>query len=177
MIYKKAETSTKFSPHLQSIKELLFDSLGVSIHQYTPEESSKEYAACSFSLEKRNIKFRSAKITPTKTGQFVSVWKRNHQGITCPFDASDAIDSVLISCQEKDNVGLFIFPKAVLLDKGILSTAQKEGKRGIRVYPPWDIATNNQAKNTQKWQSNYFITLQGNSHLDLNFARSLLFSH
>ena len=83
----------------------------------------------------------------------------------------------MISCREKDNLGLFIFPQAVLIDKGILSSVQKEGKRGIRVYPPWETATNNQAMTTQKWQSKYFITLRGNSPLDLNLARNLLFPH
>jgi hypothetical protein len=39
-----------------------------------------------------------------------------------------------------------------LADKGIITKNGKEGKRGIRVYPPWDIATNKQAEKTQRWQ-------------------------
>jgi hypothetical protein len=51
----------------------------------------------------------------------------------------------------------FIFPKSVLHQKGVLADDEKDGKRGFRVYPPWDIAENKQAKQTQEWQSKYFL--------------------
>jgi hypothetical protein len=51
------------------------------------------------------------------------------------------------------------FLKSVLADKGIITKNGKEGKRGIRVYPPWDIATNKQAEKTQSWQTKYFLLL------------------
>lgn len=40
------------------------------------EAESAEYGACRFALEGHSIVFRVAKITPTKTGQFVTLWKR-----------------------------------------------------------------------------------------------------
>lgn len=39
--------------------------------KYKQEIESQEYAACSFHIGNRHIKFRAAKITPTTTGQFV----------------------------------------------------------------------------------------------------------
>ena len=53
------------------------------------------------------------------------------------------------------------FPKKILYEQGILSDKNNEGKRGFRVYPPWDeITTNNQAKDTQTWQLKYFLEIK-----------------
>ncbi|TEB40617.1 hypothetical protein D0809_29700, partial [Flavobacterium circumlabens] len=98
-----------------------------------------EYSAYRFQLNGKNICYREAKITPTKTGQFVTLWKRNQSSKTIePFDASDAIDYIIISVRKQELFGQFIFPKSVLLAKGIFSTDAKEGIRATRVYPPWD---------------------------------------
>jgi hypothetical protein len=56
-----------------------------------------------------------------------------------------------------------------LQEKGILSDDNKEGKRGFRVYPPWDIAINKQAKQTQEWQLKYFLE----TPIDLEKAKHL----
>ena len=53
---------------------------------------STVYGACSFQLNDMKIEYRVSKTTPTKTGQFVTSWKRNAQGITTPFDISDDIN-------------------------------------------------------------------------------------
>jgi hypothetical protein len=45
----------------------------------------------------------------------------------------------------------------VFHQQGILSDNIKEGKRAIRVYPPWDKAENKQAIKTQAWQLLYFL--------------------
>jgi hypothetical protein len=103
------------------------------------------------------IIYRQAKITPIKIGQFVTLWKRNETGITAPFDLNDALDFAIIWVKTTENNGKFIFPKAILHEKGILSNDQKGGKRGFRVYPPWDKAENRQAQATQKWQLDYFL--------------------
>jgi hypothetical protein len=60
------------------------------------------------------------------------------------------------------------------VEKGIISSNGKEGKRGIRVYPPWDIATNRQAIKTQNWQTNYFMTVKKDNSTDLDLAKKLL---
>jgi len=52
-----------------------------------------------------------------------------------------------------------VFPKSELINKGIITTNKKDGKRGFRVYPKWNKTTNKQAEKTQKWQLNYFYEI------------------
>ncbi|WP_317165248.1 MepB family protein [Flavobacterium difficile] len=72
------------------------------------------------------------------------MWKRNNKGITAPFDVSYNFDFIVITSKKDTNIGQFVFPKAVLLEKGIIGNKDSSGKRGIRVYPLWDIATSKQ---------------------------------
>ena len=58
-----------------------------------------------------------------------------------------------------NNFGVFIFPKFVLYEKGIISKDGKGGKRAMRIYPAWDIADNPQAKKSQAWQLKYFFDI------------------
>jgi hypothetical protein len=127
-----------------------------TIANFTHEPESQEYQACRFTLDGLKVVCRTAKITPTKVGQFVTIWKRNELGKTCPFRSDDDIDLVIINCVSDENTGHFIFPKSVLINKGTISTPTKVGKMGIRVYPIWDKADNPQAIRTQKWQLEYW---------------------
>ena len=144
-------------------------------HYTTPiaEAESSEYGACIFSLNARNIRFRVAKITPTKTGQFVTLWKRSSEGITQPYDATDPVDFFVISARKDEYFGQFIFPKSILCEKNVFSTNGKGGKRGIRVYPPWDKTTNKQASKTQEWQIKYFLEMPRNYPVDSVRAKLL----
>lgn len=147
-------------------KESIYDSCGFECTQPQQETESSDYDAFLFQLNQKHICYRLAKITPTKTGQFVTLWKRNKSGIIEPFDFSDAIDFVIVSVRKENLLGQFVFPKAVLLEKGIFSTAAKEGKRATRVYPPWDETTSKQAQKTQQWQLHYFHQITPDLDLD-----------
>lgn len=160
-----------FPENLIIAKELVYDCCDFEVTEPQPEDESNDYDAYRFYLNGKDICYRTAKITPTKTGQFVTLWKRNENGIIEPFDFSDAIDFVIISVRKNDLSGQFIFPKNILLEKAIFSTATKEGKRATRVYPPWDETTSKQAQKTQKWQLDYFYTITPD--LDLNKFKSL----
>jgi hypothetical protein len=120
------------------------------------EKESAEYGALTFGLMGHNIKFRVGKVTPTKLGHFVTIWKRE-EGITKPPHHADPIDFIVISVRDDSGFGQFIFDKATLIKQGLMSTDKKEGKRGFRLYPPWVKALSAQAKKTQQWQGNYFI--------------------
>ncbi len=159
---------------LKIVKELVYDKCGFDLTDLKQNLESKEYGACSFVLNGKTIQQRISKITPTKTGQFVTIWKRNENGITEPFDNSDDFDFVIITARNDNNFGQFIFPKSVLADNGIITQNGKEGKRGIRVYPPWDIVTNKQAMKTQNWQTKYFLTIKNDNKTDLDLATKLL---
>jgi hypothetical protein len=165
-----------FQNDLRIAKELVYDKCGFNLTNLKVNTESVEYGACSFELNGKSIQYRISKITPTKIGQFVTIWKRNTEGITQPFDISDEIDFVIISAKSGNNFGQFIFPKSALADKGIITKNGKEGKRGIRVYPPWDITHNQQAKKTQAWQKNYFLAIKDDNSTDLSLTKKLLYS-
>lgn len=139
------------------IENLLFKIYQQKISNYSIDQECKDYSGCNFTINNLNIKFRKAKITPTKTGQFVTLWRRNKDKKTEPFTVNDAFDFYLIATKEAINFGFFLFPKNILSEKNILSNNEKEGKRGFRVYPDWTETNNNQAKKTQAWQTKYFI--------------------
>ena len=144
------------SQSLEEFKKLYSLKNDTLITSYKENIESAEYAACSFILNNRFVHFRTAKITPTKIGQFVTFWKRNDDGITKPYDVTDTFDSLIVYTKALTDQGFFLFPKNVLLEHGILSKDGKGGKRGFRLYPSWDTVENRQAENTQKWQQKYF---------------------
>jgi len=139
---------------------------GLICAEFEQEAESKEYGACSFKLNGKSIRFRIAKITPTKIGQFVTFWKRIGSGPIMPYDTADSFDFLVVSVRAADRSGQFVFPKNVLRQKGFVSIEGKGGKRAMRVYPPWDIADNPQAKKTQAWQLMYFVEMQPNFSID-----------
>jgi len=145
----------------------LYAKHGLRVTELCEDPESAEYAACSYKLNGLAVKFRFSKITPKKTGQFVTIWKRNDEGITQPFDETDELDFVIVCSRQETNFGQFIFPKAVLVQKGIITGNGKPGKRGIRVYPPWDTTNNKQAIKTQQWQMKYFFDLQHGTSREL----------
>ena len=163
-----------FHSDLKIAKELVYDKCGFELTEINIHAESVEYGACSFKLNGKIIQHRVSKITPTKVGQFVTIWKRNNQGITEPFDSSDNLDFVIITARSGENFGQFIFPTSVLAQYGILTHNGKVGKRGIRVYTPWDIAANKQAIKTQLWQTNYFMPIKDNNSTDFNLITKLL---
>ncbi len=159
---------------IQNLNSSIFKPLTLEISDLQVDSESKEYFAHTFKLGIKKVVFRSAKTTPTKMGLFVSIWKRNDEGTTCPFNAVDSFDYFLITTQNQNQFGVFIFSKLDLLKHGILSNQNKIGKRGIRVYPPWDLTTNKQAQNTQAWQIQCFVNLSNEGKIDLMKAKSLL---
>ncbi|WP_264531153.1 MepB family protein [Flavobacterium sp. N502540] len=166
MILKNNWTDPESLPKdLIIAKEILYDCCDFDLTEPQPEAESNEYDAYRFRLNQKNICYRKAKITPTKTGQFVTLWKRNTTGIIEAFDFTDAIDLVIVSVRKNELFGQFVFPKPVLLEKGIFTTSTKEGKRATRVYPPWDETTSKQAQKTQQWQLNYFYFISPETNL------------
>ena len=145
---------------IQNIQSNMYAKCGLKFNSFLPEKESLEYCAHTCVLENKNILFRVAKKTPTKTGWFVTIWKRNTANIIAPYDESDPIDFVIIAVLDNNCVGEFIFPKGVLLKNKIFSTNDIAGKRAIRVYTPWDKATSMQAVKTQKWQSQFFVDIK-----------------
>lgn len=160
------EVLQSIHPDLLALQKLVYEPNGLTVSDLTKEAESKKYGAFEFKLNDRQVKFRVAKITPTKVGQFVTLWKRIGNGPILPYDVTDPIDLFVISVHNSEHFGQFVFLKAVLHEKGILSKEGKGGKRAMRVYPPWDKTHNRQAKTTQAWQLLYFFEIHPNGYID-----------
>lgn len=137
------------------------------------ESESADYGAYAFALNGSMVRFRIAKTTPSKVGQFVTLWKRIGKGPIKPFDVVDAVDYFVVVVRGAARWGQFVFPRSVLRDRGILSVNGMGGKRAIRVYPPWVETSSRQASATQRWQLEYFLDLTPGSQVDCQRARAL----
>ncbi|MFB9053471.1 MepB family protein [Formosa undariae] len=156
-------------PTIKEINKKLYIPAKLALSNFEIEKEGLLYEACRFNLNEAHILCRTAKITPKKVGQFVTFWNRNFEGITQPFSENDAFDFYVINVSKGELFGQFVIPKMVGMAKGLVSTEAKEGKRGFRVYPPWDIAVNPQAKRTQAWQLDYFISFE--DPIDTNLVK------
>jgi len=157
--------------NLIEIKTKIYDKVNFQISKVNNELEGTDYDACQFELNGVKIISRSSKITLKKVGQFVTFWKRNKKGITEPFSETDQIDFYVINVKTKNKFGQFVFPKSELINKEIISTEKKDGKRGFRIYPKWDNAENKQAIKTQEWQLKYFYEI--NSNMNKKFVKKL----
>ncbi|WP_333661438.1 MepB family protein [Chishuiella changwenlii] len=144
---------------LQLLEKIIFKPIDLQITDVVKDKECEEYLGFNFKVNEWNIKFRKSKITPKKVGQFVTFWKRNEEKQTEPFHLNDEFDFYIIAVFDEANSGFFLFPKDILAKKQLISTSEKEGKRGYRVYPDWVKTENKQAEKTQTWQVNYFINL------------------
>jgi len=149
-------------PDLLVAQKLAYETHGLLCTNLAQEAESQEYGACTFDINRKRITFRVAKITPTKIGQFVTLWKRVKNSPIMPFDMADPIDFFVVSVRNNQNFGQFIFPKNILWQKGFVSQEGNGGKRAMRIYPPWDMPNSPQAQKTQAWQLLYFVEMQPN---------------
>lgn len=159
------------NPLLSLIQSKVYNKCSLVISNFEQEPESKAYQACHFQLNNQAIVCRNAKTTPKKLGQFVTLWKRNKNHITSPYEDKDPVDLFVINVKSENQLGQFVFPKSVLIQKKILSTSNKDGKRAFRIYPPWVQPTSKQALKTQEWQLNYFFEIIEN--LDLTKIKQL----
>lgn len=159
--------------NLKIIKEEVYNKCGLLMSGFEVEAESKEYNACRFELNGLNIICRNAKTTPKKVGQFVTFWKRHGNKSIEPINENDPVDFFIVIVRHENKLGQFIFPKTIMIEKGIISTAKKEGKRAFRVYSPRDVALNKQAENTQNWQTEYFFETNPESTIKLNAIKRL----
>lgn len=91
-----------------------------------------------------------------------------------PFTDQDEFDLLIISVNDTDQSGQFIFSKAILAQHKIITANGTGGKRGIRIYAPWDVVTNKQAAKTQQWQATYFLQIDINGNTDLARAAKFI---
>lgn len=156
------------------LKTEIFQTLGIACSASIDEPESREYMASSFAFNKKHVQYRCAKITPTKVGQFVTLWKRDapDQEIR-PYNTNDKLDVAIICARQGQKLGYFIFPLSTLTQQGIVQK-EKAGKRGFRVYPTWDQPTSKQALKTQQWQEKYFVELHEGHEINIEHISNIL---
>jgi hypothetical protein len=140
-----------------------YNTLAKNLIQYSSiiiDSEQQAYLGHSCVIGLHNCIVRKAKITPKKTGQFVTLWKRNNIDKKIePYHQNDTIDFFIIFCDTlDDHRGLFVFPKSILLDNKIIQSDSQEGKLAMRVYPPWATNLNKTAAKAFFWQLPFFIS-------------------
>jgi hypothetical protein len=151
----------------------LFDRLRWHATDYRPESEGADYAAHTFRLQDQTVAYRQARITPKKVGLFVTLWRRSGTGPIRPLESGDSLAGAIIAVDEHERSGLFVFPFAALEKHGVASTGTREGKRALRVYPPWTTCMSAQAERTQRWQVEYFLQVGHNGDFDAKRGRKL----
>ena len=146
------------------------------------EFENDEYEGFTFKIDDRNITFRTGKITPERPGNFVAIYDRI-DGTIVPVDTSyRKIDFLVVdvSDQTSENRGQFVFPRSILLSKGILSQGlsieerlgRKKGKLAFRVFPPWATPKPTALK-TQEWQNKFFFSIPKHGVSNFSLIRRL----
>lgn len=153
-----------FSTALEHINEVIYKPNQLIINSTVEEKQNSGYAAGRFELSCksaiRTVRFRVAKQTPSKIGQFVTFWEKDSESINKPFQYNQSPDLLVITAFKNDTtLGQFVFPKDTLLKNNILKSHTTKGKMGIRVYPSWDKPISKTAIKTQNWQLDYFFTV------------------
>lgn len=162
----------EFYNELTYVNKMFYEPNCLSLEAVREEVQNSEYGAGVFQLNSKSIRFRVAKITPTKVGQFVAFWEKDEENKNQPFSYEKATDLLVINTFTHENdFGQFIFPKEVLVKQQILKTDTTKGKMSMRVYPSWDQPVSKQAIETQKWQLEYFV---GMSHTNSLPVQELL---
>lgn len=162
-----------FSDAFALCRTALWEPAGLDVEAPQPEAESADYAACISRVNGAAIRFRLARVTPTKIGQFVTLWQRSAAGPIAPFDLADGVDYFVVATLAGASRGAFVFPLAELAAQGVVSRAGAGGKRAIRVYPPWDRPVARQAIQTQRWQGAYFLDFSESAALSPARVRSL----
>ncbi|WP_226894993.1 MepB family protein [Oceanobacillus oncorhynchi] len=155
------------------IKELLSNT-NYEITNIVKEPQNMEYEGTTFTIHENMYRSRLAKRTSKKNGYFVVFWEKDANHCNQPYAYSESPDKIMISIIDKDLKGQFIFPKLLLLEKGILRKIDNKGKMAIRVYPTLEKSLNNAAKKTQAWQMPYFIDVS--NEIDWRRLTALYFS-
>jgi len=158
----------------QSLKSLnlLNKKCRFTIKSIKKQCESQEYEGLSYTVNDKTVLFRTAKITPKKLGQFVTIWKRMNSK-SVPYDLNDNIDLLVVNFLNHKRVGQFIFNKSLLVNKKIFSKNNIGGKRAMRIYSPWDKLYSKQAIQNQNWQIKYFIEISSEQSINIESIKHL----
>ena len=153
-------------PDLHILQKTVYEPAGLTVQNIAQDAEGQDYSAATFCINETRIIFRRGKVTPKKTGFFVTLWKRDAEEAIEPYTVHDPFDCIIISVRSGERLGQFIFPLSVLSEKGVISSETGEGKLALRVYAPWDSPENELAQQAQAWQSRYFFEVAPGQKLE-----------
>lgn len=70
----------EFYKALTHVNKIFYEPNHLTIHDIQEEAQNSEYGAGMFQLHSKSVRFRVAKITPNKIGQFVAFWEKDGDG-------------------------------------------------------------------------------------------------
>ena len=159
---------------LKLIEKLVSNSEKHHMINLQEENQNKEYEGLTFNIAQHTFRSRLAKKTPKKKGYFVVFWEKDKDNKNQPYAFDEMSEKLIVSIIDGQLIGQFVFPKLLLLEKGILKSENDKGKMAMRVYPSWERELNPSARKTQKWQAAYFIDLSNG--IDNQQAAALYFT-
>lgn len=127
------------------------------VKDLTEEKYNQDYEALTFSFKEETYQSRLAKKTPTKSGYFVTCWTKDEDNYNRPYKIEEFADYLIVAVIDDELNDYFLFPRELLVEKGILASSKYQGKMAFRVYPKWCNQLNKTAGQTQKWQCKYFF--------------------
>lgn len=159
-----------FQTIVSQLTEQLYSPHDMALTAICEEPQNAAYSAGIFQTALKTVRFRVAKQTPKKIGQFVAFWEKDSHNKNQAFSYEEAPDLLVITTfKNVHHYGQFVFPKEVLLKRKILRTDSNPGKMAMRVYPSWDHPTSKQAITTQNWQLPYFVDMRDITPEKLHF--------
>lgn len=104
-----------FREALAYLEKIVYEPNQLNIEFIQEEKQNSNYGAGTFKLASRTVRFRVAKKTPTKIGQFVGFWEKVQNNKKQPFSYEEAPDLLVITTSMMDDhFGQFIFRKKFL---------------------------------------------------------------
>ncbi|MBU7396629.1 MepB family protein, partial [Staphylococcus aureus] len=92
------------------------------VKDLTEEKYNQDYEALTFSFKEETYQSRLAKKTPTKAGYFVTCWTKDENNCNQPYSKEAFADYLMIIVIDEELSGYFLFPRELLVEKGILTT-------------------------------------------------------
>lgn len=175
------------------IKQFSLTSIEItSAIELDPAPENSKYEALTFALNGKAAVYRKGNITKDRPGAFLSLWQRPVHGVnkgSKPIPLAEGqVDYLFIQVNQQakgnspERKGMFIFPNALLVDKGIVSSSRHKGKTGFRVFPPWSEDRGKtgtkvfsaSGMKTQRWQIPYFLEIDELGLMDVDKIKKII---